>query len=574
MMGLLLGGVLLLLWMPAPALVISEETTRITGPLTAEGQIDFFKALEQRMMPPEFATDENGFRIFVRTFGDVSETANWEFYRLQKYEKLGLDPDVPPTLTFPRDPREIIRDFREAQGEEVPNWRLINIGEQPWTLEECPVLADWINEIDEPLNAIAEMIRKPVFLPPLYQSQESIETGKPESLFALLLPDVQGFRDIARMFQARAAYRIGQGNIDGAIDDKLTVHRFGRLVAQKSCLVQVLVGIACEAMAAAIPINANPEHPLTEQQIRRLLDGLDALPPRTSLHDAYEWERISGLSEVQSVIRGERWSGLDLASFVTLPDGTAYSYDINNDPGLWVLNYVSIDQNVVYRRMNEVYDALHEPSPRARLDLLFDQALTNWRPNAWGSRIWTPGGRADILADFFITTSFPATDSAKEVIRRMECADNLQRLALAILLYELEHGEMPGENWTTQIEKYLGGDALGDGQEQYFSCPANPAPKGFTTYALIQYGDMASDTVAGSLMLVELAEAVPFAEAVITVDEVLERSRLGSMHTSRTGGMNVVHRSGAVLFMPQTIAEEELMRMLGREKFDPQIDAD
>ena len=85
---------------------------------------------------------------------------------------------------------------------------------------------------------------------------------------------------------------------------------------------------------------------------------------------------------------------------------------------------------------------------------------------------------------------------------------------------------------------------------------------------------MTSDTVAGSLMLIELTEAVPFAEAVITVDEVLERSRLGSMHTSRTGGMNVVHRSGAVRSMSPTIEKEELLRMLGREKFYPQMDAD
>jgi hypothetical protein len=251
------------------------------------------------------------------------------------------------------------------------------------------------------------------------------------------------------------------------------------------------------------------------------------------------------LSEVQSVIHGERWSGLDLAPSVT-----------NDDPG-WILNFVSIDQNVLYRRINDIYDTLHEPLPRENFDLLLDRALTNWRPNAWGARIWTPGGRADILADFFIVTSFPATESAEEAIRRKECADNLQRLALAILLYELEHGTMPGADWAVQIAPNLG-----DNPEQYFSCPKNPAAEGKTTYALIQYDDITSDTVVGSLMLVELAEAVPFAEAVITVEEVLERKRWGSDHP---GGAMTVHRSGTVRLIPQTIAEEELLRLLGRE---------
>ena len=91
--GAPVGGVLFLLWMPAPALVISEETTRITGPLTAEGQIDFFKALEQKMSPPELATDDNGFRIFVRTFGAIDTLFfSQEFYRLQKYENWDLIP--------------------------------------------------------------------------------------------------------------------------------------------------------------------------------------------------------------------------------------------------------------------------------------------------------------------------------------------------------------------------------------------------------------------------------------------------------------------------------------------------
>jgi len=54
-------------------------------------------------------TNDNGFRMFVQLFGNVGETADSEFYRLQKYEKLGLDPHVPPTLTLPPEPYEILK---------------------------------------------------------------------------------------------------------------------------------------------------------------------------------------------------------------------------------------------------------------------------------------------------------------------------------------------------------------------------------------------------------------------------------------------------------------------------------
>ena len=227
----LLGVAALLLCMPAPRLVISEETTRITAPLTADGYIDFFKALELKTYPPELATDDNGFRVFVRAFGNVGEATTLsdpEFYRLQKYEKLSLDPDTPPTYTLPLAPHVVIKNFYEAKEEKVPD-KVDALWQNPWTLEQLPMFEDWINECDVPLDAIAEMIRQPIFMPPLLHHPAYAETGRYGSLFSLLLPDVQTFREIARMFQARAMYRIAQGNIDGAIDDKLTIHRLGRL---------------------------------------------------------------------------------------------------------------------------------------------------------------------------------------------------------------------------------------------------------------------------------------------------------------------------------------------------------
>ena len=270
-------------------LTAAEETTQITGPLTADGYIDFFKALEEKMYPAELATDNNGFRLFVRQFGDASldaKSEHSEFYRLQKYQKLGLDPNVPPTLTLPLEPSEVLKKFYEEKREKGKEFSLVDDSGKPWTLKEYPMLVDWIKEIDAPMDAVAEMIRKPIFFSPALSSWESAESGRPQALYDIRLSDVQLCRSIARTLQARATYRISQGNIDGAIDDKLTIHRLGRLHAQKGCLVQHLIGIAIEGMGIAIPVGANPEHPLTEKQIRRILDGLNALPPREPIINA------------------------------------------------------------------------------------------------------------------------------------------------------------------------------------------------------------------------------------------------------------------------------------------------
>jgi len=78
---------------------------------------------------------------------------------------------------------------------------------------------------------------------------------------------------------------------------------------------------------------------------------------------------------------------------------------------------------------------------------------------------------------------------------------------------------------------------------------------------------------------------VPFDKAVITVEEMVELCRSSieqgesvccgqvriveravSRVKAHPNGMNVAHRNGAVRFMPQTIAKEELLWLLGREK--------
>ena len=550
---------------------VIAEPTRITGPLTAEGYIDFFKALKEKFYPPELATDDNGFRLFVRTFGDVGELSGHEFYRLQKYEKLGLDPNVPPTLILPKDPLKIFDDFKKARGEkEVPSSQRHILFGKPWTLEDYPMLADWVKDIDKPLDAIAEMIRKPVFFLPPLQSPEFIESGMPQNLEWLLLPDVLLCREIARMFQARAGYRIGQGDMDGAIDDQRTILRLGRLLPQGGGSNQHLVCLAIESIGQAISVGANPEHLLTEQQVRRILDGLDALPPRIPLPDVYEWERHVALSAVQS---------LQIA--VAQKDGERFALHFD---GGSVYNGVPFSKNLytaisnsrrpfqwdrVYQRVNEIYDFIYEPPPQTKLNAFVYGQSAPEMVRTWGTigaftMFSTPGAFERYIADLRILaggldmSSLVSWFAHNEAVQRSQCAENMQRLALAMMLYRLENGEVLEENWAAQIEKYLGEEA-----EQYFSCPTNPAPKGETTYALVWF----ADTVGGSLdtpLLIELTESVPLDKAVVSFDEVSELIRGREVREGNrvrrinphVAGTNVAYSSGAVRLVQR---EEEPM---------------
>jgi hypothetical protein len=218
----------------------------------------------------------------------------------------------------------------------------------------------------------------------------------------------------------------------------------------------------------------------------------------------------------------------------------------------------SCDWNLVYQRINEIYDAMQEPSPREKLDSLLKECLAS-SPSNRLRHMLTATGRGKVTGNSLAFCCAGNTVQLEHVFHRAECSEHMQRLVLAVLLYQLEYGKMPDENWAAQIEPYLG-----ENPKQYFSCPSNPSPKGETTYALVQYGDDLPASL-DTLLLVELNEPVPSGRAVISVDDVLELVQ-DKDKPSHRNGMNTARRSGAVRFVPLSIGEEDLLRLLGRER--------
>ena len=317
----------------------------------------------------------------------------------------------------------------------------------------------------------------------------------------------------------------------------------------------------------SMPVNAHPEHSLTEQQIRRVLEGLDALPPLIPISDALKGTILVDLGNIKEYFIAytqgdeaftEQWKAWEVFGFQPPP-----------------MTPRPLDWNIVYRRMNEFYVALQEPPPRETFQALVE-ATRKLHP-VESRHLWLPFDVENMnqvlssldsfeegISEFFIAGFVQSIPPLEEASRRSQCAKNMQRLSLAMMLYRLEHGTMLDENWVAQIKPYLGDGANGKGAEQYFSCPSNPSPEGHTTYALVLYGNdvpLSHETI----LLIELKEPVALSEAIVSVDEVL--ALFPWQHGVRTphpGGMNTARQSGAVLFMSQSISVEELSRLLGR----------
>jgi hypothetical protein len=548
---------------------VSKETTYVLGPMTSDGKrIDYFLAMEERLYPPEMKTDDNGYRILVRACGAGFMEERWrhnpatgehreekfdpEPFRLQVYEKLGLDSNEKPTLKI-ESPEVVIfqydKEHPPAEGEQNLFLRYFQGGLTHWTFDNFPMLEDWYNENTAGIDLLGEAVRKPAFFIPYTREHENTpifdSAGK--------LDRVQNTREWARAAQARAHYRLGIGDVDGAIDDIVTILHLARHASKHGSLLSGFVGVAIEGMGRAIGIGSNPEFPPTKEQIERLVAELEALPPRWTLNEVLESERLFGLAATQDMYWGNQ-----PGFFRDDP----FPYYRLLFPGMtWAL-----DINIALTRLNGTYDALIDgktleeilkPSgnPYNPLPLLFVRSRTNR------------------LSDTLVSLTIPAIDAARGAWERVECIENMQRLTLALLLHEMEHGSLPEGDWREAIKREPGTaikrepGTVSPKETAEFRCPSHPGlAEGETAYAMIGGVSNPAPT-PNQILLVEIREpqklgegdgripfeAAAFIEAGSVGDSRSDRMDAHLVGSHHMGGVNVGLRSGGVRFISATI---------------------
>jgi hypothetical protein len=543
---------------------VSKETTYVLGPLTSDGKrIDYFLAMEERYYPPEMKTDDNGYRLIVRACGDMVKreesrqdlkTGKWvevkgdpEPYRLQVYEKLGLDPNVKPTVKKIECPYTIMERYASEQpeNEEVRELRdkFSNAVRVMWTFNDFPMLEDWLKENTAGLDLIGVAVRKPAFRIPCTRENENA----PIFESWLHLGEVQMVREWARALQARANYRLGIGDIDGATYDIVTIYHIARHAGKQGTFVCGLVGIAIEGMARAIGIGSNPEFPPTKEQIEHLIAELDALPPRWTIKECLESERLFGLAACQDMYWG------NLPGHIVEP----FPYFRHLLPNMtWTL-----DINIALARINNVYDTFLIPIATGEEKTLEDlRDLCTLSGNPYNPLpLLSKKSRSHRIMDSLMSLLIPSIQAAREAWQRMECVENMQRLTLALLLYEKEHGSLPEGDWRAALK-------TADGRQQTaadFRCPSHRLTEGETNYAMI--GDVPNGVDLPNRILIaevmqpqKLGEGegrIPFRKAAFEQNS----GDLGSYHA---GGINIGLRSGSVSFISKTMRPEEFQKLL------------
>ena len=335
---------------------VSKETTYALGPMTSDGKrIDYFRAMEERFYPPEMKTDDNGYRLIVRACGvevaassccpvpytgqKEEETFTLNPLQRQIYDKLGLEPPTKrPTMKIESPvATEYLPKYDSehppAEGEDNQSEKFRQA--VFWTFDDFPMLKDWLDENTAGIDLLGEAVRKPAFFVPYVREQETA------SFFDVFLHSdaTTPPKGLAKAAQARAKYRLGIGDIDGAIDDIITMHFLARHTGKQGTLIFHSVAAAIEGAANSMDITVNPKFPPTRGQIERLIRELNALPPRWTVKEVLESERYFVLGN----LLGDYWGYSE-----PLAGG------ILSVPAVrWI-----IDINIFLERMNEIYDAV------------------------------------------------------------------------------------------------------------------------------------------------------------------------------------------------------------------------
>ena len=330
---------------------VGGETTRIIEPVGTDGLVDYVEALS-RIQREGVTPENNSVVLFRRAFGyrELSDEITVEYF-----SQLGMEP-LPKAGRYMLGTQEYVNSLEDAvlptATTDDPDPRqlvLVQHGEaqsRPWTRMEFPLVGRWIELNDEPLRFIVEGSKRPEYFSPLVPSKGMA--------MAIMLPDVQNFREASRLLCTRAMLKLGEGDVEAAWDDVLTCHRMARLTAQGSTLIDALIGFGVDAIAFQC-----------DREIAQ--SGISA---EQSIRFKNELSNLGYIEDVTDCINnGERFVYLDtvqrmpvdgvamLASLVGSDDPDVDDNNASSPVRQAVLNGL-IDWNIALRMGNKKYDQI------------------------------------------------------------------------------------------------------------------------------------------------------------------------------------------------------------------------
>jgi len=314
----------------------------------------------------------------------------------------------------------------------------------PWTAEEFPVAAQWIEENDDYYDLISQAVRKPKF---------GCWHFVPDApMIAMLLPDVQHLREFARMLSLRANYRLGAGDVSGALDDveSMTLIADAVFRDENAVLIQSLVAIAIGSIAISVPLEEAGGAGPTVEECQRVVELFAKYAQGGKMQQL-----------VDRTLKGEK--------FFVMNTILRFLNERRQGKVRFLLPFLAPPTNdeKIFLRVNEIWEKYLDDETRPEVEELFQNPKDNVSFFQMVTARWTSG---NALAEAFAAQLMPAISAFDSAVRRFETLARFKQISAAILAYEADHGALPPAfsvdadgkpllSWRVLILPYLGADA-------------------------------------------------------------------------------------------------------------------
>ena len=469
--------------------VIMPETTGVVGPMTKDGEVDYFGAFEKfyidKLNPPE----DNGLRLMIAACGPrileqtaLAESVPWDKMPTDEIgmrwfenqwrplcEHMSIDPykkgmyfdslDFYSDL-FRRKKANAAKNQEAGITDDDPDGRKLDerLQTSPWKAEDYPEVAAWLKERSPVLDYFGMCVRKPNYV----CWRQTSDYG----MMGILLPDVQSQRQFARELRIRISERLGRGDIDGAWHDVMSMMTLSRCHFKKApFFVTNLVGIAIEGLAfdaiREIIQYGNP----SEEQLQRFASDLKSLPnPGSFLHNG---DNMSCFDLLQSLGKSGQNNYLNVLKRNYPNQADSYLSEFKE---VYQLSYLPIDMNIAGKRLTELFgpfspgNALSEASlagnseaKRRFLDELDERVSEMKRSRTTiGQLLRVPliRTRSRMLAEYLFTSWASAYPAIQAAYDRSNAQYEQALTAIALERHKLANGNYP-EQLDALVPAYL-----------------------------------------------------------------------------------------------------------------------
>lgn len=453
---LMLGvGALAFLQIPNEELVVSPETTFVTEPVLPDGRVDYQHAVNALLS--DGVTPENNAVVVLGRAMQLIDSGNPAIDE-EFWNSLGVEPiHVEHRLVELSELRTNTDPLPDGSPVLERRWEEFDrIVSEPWKRRERPEWAEMIDLQQDAFDIVVEASRRPRFYFPLI--------GDGGLLYATL--DVaQQFRPAVRNLAARAMLRLGENDVEGAIEDLRAARRLASLLRQSGTLIEMLIAIAAEGIVSRAEAALIESDQLSDEQLRDWREFLLMESPweRDFVDRLLVYERITGLDTVQGIF----WNRI--SSELTEPVFPAGRF-----PGLYG------DRTSTFREVNSWYDRLKPLQTAAdypaRLKILDDwendleKLVAGIQPGpGMFKKILSPRSRGEVMGQIMISLLGPAARSVATAETRALINDQLLIAAIDLQLYRRQQGEYPQrlEQLVPDFRESLPEDWFGSGSVQF-----------------------------------------------------------------------------------------------------------